>query len=82
MSDEQFCTEAACKYLGLKRNSFYNCINRGEIAPANPAERPYLFKKSDLDRWIQVRDRKKNMKKQRRIADKKILLPYKLIQLG
>jgi excisionase family DNA binding protein len=82
MDSELYCTEEACKYLSLKKNSFYNCINRGEILPANPSEKPYSFKKSDLDKWIQVRDRKKSIKKQYRIAERKILLPYKLIQLG
>ena len=78
---EYLTTEDACIFLGLKKNSFYNCINRGEIAPANPQERPYYFLKADLERWKANRDRKKNLKKRYRISSKAALYPNHVIIL-
>jgi hypothetical protein len=80
--EEYLSTEAACAYLGLKKSSFYNCINRGEISPANPSEKPYVFLKTALDVWKLHRDRKKSVKKRLRTGTRHILSPYKLIPLG
>jgi len=82
MEEKYFCTDDACQYLGLKKKSFYNCLSRREISPVNPSEKPYMFSKSELDRWAAQRDRKKSLRQRYGVTEGKVILPSKIIPLG
>jgi len=77
-----FSTDEACKYLNLKKKSFYNILSQQEVTPINPSEKPYMFSKTELDRWALIRERKKTLRQRYKITKHKVLLPYKIITLG
>ena len=44
--------DKACKYVGLGRTTFYDCLKKGEIPYFHPLRGKILVDTADLDDWL------------------------------